>query len=205
MSRKKWTPQTEVDDALLQFREKRKWQIALRRYVLEQNKSTYYAPFFGLDNTKFREWIAVQFDSEMNWDNFSSLWQFDHVVPIAYFDFNDKDDLSLCWNFTNIRVEKVSRDKTATQKVDALSAKKYFETLLQQTGYVVCQEMIAKISRLEEVQMKGTQVLSAFITGNNDYLQATQNFSSEDFERLNTGTELRTLLIEKEFLKKFGG
>jgi hypothetical protein len=65
--------------------------------------------------------------------------------------------------------------------------------------------MIAKISRLEEVQMKGTQVLSAFITGNNDYLQATQNFSSEDFERLNTGTELRTLLIEKEFLKKFGG
>jgi hypothetical protein len=48
MKRKRWTAKTEVDASLLQFREKRKWQIALRRYILERNKSTYYAPFFGL-------------------------------------------------------------------------------------------------------------------------------------------------------------
>ena len=73
MKRKRWTAQTEVNEELLTFREKRKWQIALRRYVIEQNRSSFYAPYFGLDIKSFRDWIEVQFDRGMNWDNFSKV------------------------------------------------------------------------------------------------------------------------------------
>ena len=75
MPRKKWTPHEEVTGSVLTFREKRKWQIALRRYVLEKNKSSFYAPYFGLGIETFRKWIEVQFDSETNWENFSESWQ----------------------------------------------------------------------------------------------------------------------------------
>ena len=127
MARKRWTPKTEINEAVLQLREKRKWQIALRRYVLERNKCRSYAPYFGLDHDNFREWIALQFDASLNWNNFSSHWEFEHVLPVSYFDFSDEQDLRLCWNFINIRVNKINREVAAAKSVDILAAKKHFE------------------------------------------------------------------------------
>ena len=204
MSRKKWTHQTKVDDTLLQFREKRKWQIALRRYILEKHKCLSYAPYFGLDNNKFRQWIECQFDESLSWDNFSSAWQFDHILPVAYFDFLEEEDLRLCWNFINIRVAKTVNVGIPINRIDVLAAKHYFELLYQQTDYTVCAAMLRKIRRLEEEQVRNETELQNFIIQHKDYLNAVQSFTSDDFERLNTGTELNVLLSEKEFLKKYG-
>ena len=101
MERKKWTPKAEITVSLLKFREKRKWQLAFRRYVIEKNKSSFYALYFGLDIEQLRHWIELQFTENIRWDNFGTSWQFDHIVPVAYFDFFNEDDLKLCWNFIN--------------------------------------------------------------------------------------------------------
>lgn len=205
MQRKRWTPQEEVTEGLLQFRQKRKWQIALRRYILEGNKSSFYAPYFGLGITEMQKWIEIQFDETTNWDNFSSAWQFDHIVPVAYFDFEDEEDLKLCWNFTNIRVEKIKNNKTNGNRVDVLAAKAYFHTLHQQTGYNVCARMIEKITRLEDAQILCNKNLIDYINSNKEYLTALEAFTSEDFDKINTGTPWRDVVFEKAFLKKFGG
>jgi hypothetical protein len=205
MSRKKWTPKTEINDSLVQFREKRKWQISLRRYVLEGNKSSFYAPFFGLDIKKFRLWIETQFDEDLHWDNFSRAWQFDHIVPVTYFDFTDEEDLRLCWNFVNIRIQKIERDKLPGSKIDVLAAKRYFEVLFERTGYEVCRRMVEKIVRIETTQIAGNEPVESFIVQNKDYIDAIASFSASDFERLNAGQEWKSILYEKEFLKKFGG
>lgn len=113
MERKKWTPKVEITDGLIKSREKRKWQLALRRYVLEKNISPGYAPYFGLNIVKFRQWIEIQFTGELNWENFGAAWQFEHIVPLAYFDFSIEDDMHLCWNFINIRVESLELKKRA--------------------------------------------------------------------------------------------
>lgn len=203
--RKKWTAKTEVNQALEKFREKRKWQIALRRYVLEKNKSSFYAPYFGLDINKFREWIELQFEGELGWENFSTAWQFDHIVPVAYFDFSDEADLFLCWNFINIRVENVEHTKKHGNRVDVLAAKSFFETLQKETGYDVCAKMVEKITRIEISQIGSNSVLENFIIKNKDYLKTVAGFSSYEFDKLNTGTEIKSVLFEKNFLKKFGG
>lgn len=205
MPRKRWTPQTDLTDSLMHIREKRKWQIALRRYVLEKQKCLAYAPYFGLDSEKFRQWIELQFDDTMNWANFSSLWQFDHVVPVAYFDFTNEADLRLCWHFTNIGVAKVEKESGRANSIDVLAAKKYFELLYKDTAYAVCAAMVKKIIHIEDSQIGRTKELGAFITQNKSYLNAVEGFTTEDFERLNTGTDLKVLLSEKEFLKKYGG
>ena len=204
MKRKRWTAKTEVDASLLQFREKRKWQIALRRYILETNKSTYYAPFFGLSIEKFRNWIEIQFDEDTNWDNFSETWQFDHVVPVAYFNFNNEEDMSLCWNFSNIRVEKTALNKDGETHVDVLGAKAYFTDLYQKTGYHICQRMVEKINQIEQSQITSSERLENFILENKEYLDHLESFSSYEYEKLNTGTELKAILYEIDFLKKFG-
>ena len=84
MPRKTWTAQTEITDSLIRFREKKKWQLSYRRYVLEKMPSEAYAPYFGLDVEGFRQWIALQFTPELNWSNFATAWQLDHIVPVTY-------------------------------------------------------------------------------------------------------------------------
>ncbi|MFI5132361.1 MAG: hypothetical protein ACHQFX_20330, partial [Chitinophagales bacterium] len=85
MSRKRWTPQKEVTPALLKFREKRKWQISLRRYVIDKSPCPLYAPYFGLDIENLRKWFEMQFSDNIAWGDFGKKWQFDHIIPVTYF------------------------------------------------------------------------------------------------------------------------
>ena len=203
MPRKKWTPQEEVTGSVLTFREKRKWQIALRRYVLEKNKSSFYAPYFGLGIETFRKWIEVQFDSETNWENFSESWQFDHIVPISYFDFDKDEDMKLCWNFINIRIARVDPANQDRHRVDLLSAKAYFEALFDKTQYIICQKMVEKLESIRQTQLMGHEKLERFIAERKFYLDVLTGLPSYYFDKLNNGTPVGDIKKEIEFLQKF--
>lgn len=147
--------------------------------------------------------MEVQFDKDHNWNNFSSAWQFDHIVPVAYFNFSDELDLRLCWNFTNIRVEKGSHNKDRSSRIDVLAAKKYFEVLHQQTGYIICKKMVEKITRVEVSELVSNSALFDFVNLNKEYLEAVKDFEPADYDKLNTGTELTSIAFEKNFLKRW--
>jgi len=203
MARKKWVPQTEITPALLKFREKRKWQIALRRYVLEKQPCVPYAPYFGLDIENLRKWFEVQFAGGIGWDDFGKSWQFDHIIPVTYFDFADEDELKLCWNFTNLRVESLEKTKDRGNRLDVLAAKGFFEALHQTTLYRPCLKLLEKIHQLELSEIVSSEKQQAFITSNRPYLDMIENYSSFEFELLNSGRTLEEVIKEVDFLKKF--
>jgi len=205
MARKKWTPKEEVTDSDLKFREKRKWQLAFRRYVLEKQPSQQYAPYFGLGIEQYRKWIELQFTGDLNWENFGIQWQFDHIVPVAYFDYSVEEDLKLCWNFINIRVEKIHLNKNRGHRVDILAAKAYFEQLHQKTGYTLCLDMINKINAVEIANIQSEPHIENFIIENKAYLETLSTLSHVEFNQLNTGMSLEDILLQREILKKYGG
>lgn len=186
------------------FRLKRKWQIALRRYVLERSPCPAYARYFGLPIELFREWIEAQFDATTNWDNFSERWQFDHIVPLAYFNFKSETDLRLCWNFINIRIEKIHMNKNGGHGVDVIAAKAYFTDLLAKTGYKLCVEMIQKIDAIEISQIKSNVQLESFITRYAHVLNDIKDFSAYDLERINSGLTIADIIVERKMLERFG-
>lgn len=204
MARKKWTPNTDVTPSLIRFREKKKWQIALRRYLLERNPCIGYAPYFGLDIENFRKWIEVQFVDEMSWDNFGTLWQFEHVIPVTYFDFEDEQELKLCWNFINIRIEDIQKSKERGNRTDLLLAREYFRNIFEGTGYALCQYLTKKIDRIEEEERITTAKQKEFISSQNNYLHLIQGFSSYEFELLNSGRDVEEVKKEADFIKKMG-
>ena len=204
MPRKRWTPQTELTPSLLKFREKRKWQIALRRYLLERNPCVSYAPYFGLDIENFRKWIETQFTPDLSWDRFGTDWQFDHIIPVTYFDFASDEELMLCWNFTNIRVERAQSKKESGNRVDVLMAKDYFGRLYNETGYEICQALLEKISRIEVSETISTTQQKEFINQHKDYLKHIEGFSSYEFELLNSGRDIEEVKKEAELIKKLG-
>lgn len=205
MSRKKWTPQEEVTDSLLKFREKRKWQLAFRRYVLEKQPSPQYGPYFGLSIEDYRKWMELQFTGSLSWDNFGTQWQFDHIVPVTYFDYSIEEDLKLCWNFINIRVEKLELNKNRGHRVDVLAVKAYFENLHNKTGYALCLKMIDKINSIEISNIISEPHLENFIIENKSYLETLEMLTPAEFNSLNTGMTVEDILLEREILKKYGG
>ena len=204
MERKKWTPKIEITEPLIKFREKRKWQLALRRYVLEKNISASYAFYFGLSIEQFRNWIEIQFTKELSWENFGSAWQFDHIVPVAYFDFSIEEDLVLCWNFSNIRVERIDLNKNRGNRIDVMAVKPYFEALYNKTGFSLCLKMIDKISKIEVSSVVSEPLIEDFIFKNKKDLETISTLSKEEFNRLNAGNSLDDILLEREIIKKFG-
>jgi len=195
----------ETVESLQRKREKRRWQMALRRYVIEKNPSSAYAKYFGLDIEFFREWIAVQFKEDLTWDNFALKWQFDHIIPVAYFDFSDQDDLLLCWNFINIRVERIEHNKVRGNRVDVMAVRTYFEDLFNKTNYPFCTRMLEKIRTIEIANIESNNELEAFIIKNQNYIEQISKFDIDDFNRLNDGVPFKNILLEKEIARRFGG
>jgi 5-methylcytosine-specific restriction endonuclease McrA len=202
MSRKTISQQP-VTPALLKFREKRKWQIALRRYVLERNVCVFYAPYFGLDIESIRKWFEMQFTEGITWESFGKKWQFDHIIPVTYFDFSEIQELKLCWNFTNLRVEEFQRNKDRGSRLDVLAAKGYFEELYKTTLYLPCLQLLEKIDKIELSELVSSKKQQEFINENRLYLDMIENYSAFEFELLNSGRTVEDVKKEIAFLKKF--
>lgn len=204
MERKKWTHRVEVNESLLKFREKRKWQVALRRYVLEKNLSSDYAFYFGLSIIDFREWTQLQFTEGLSWNNFGISWQFEHLVPVTYFDFSNKEDLALCWNFMNIRVEPIENGKRGGNRINIFSIKPYFEKFYAKTGYSLCLKMIEKIKLIENINIINESALENFINNKKGDFEVHSTLTKDEFNNLNSGRTLKDILLEREIIKKFG-
>ena len=203
MARKKWQAKTDITPSLLKFREKRKWQIALRRYLLERNPCVFYAPYFGLDIERMRNWFELQFEKGMGWQGFGQKWQFDHIIPVTYFDFTDEKELKMCWNFTNLRVEAFQRNKDRGNRIDILGAKNYFKELFDKTQYKPCKDLLEKIVRIELSELISSEQQQSFIIKYRDYLKHIENYSSFEFELLNSGRPVDEVKKEIDFLKKY--
>lgn len=203
MARKRWTPQTEITESLIRIREKKKWQLSYRRYVLEKLPSESYAPYFGLDIETLRNWFELQFTDDLAWDNFGKAWQFEHIVPATYFDYSNEADLLLCWNFINIRVEKLEQGKTGEHRINPLAVRSYFQVLYNKTSFPFCLKMLEKIAAIEAT-VEHSPTIESFIIDNKDLLEHISGFDHEEFNSLNKGSTPQDILLEREILRKFG-
>lgn len=202
MARKRHTKQEETPE-LLKFREKRKWQIALRRYVLEKSPCFAYAPYFALDIEHMRKWFGSQFKEGIGWETFGVNWQFDHIIPVTYFDFAEEEDLKLCWNFINIRVDPMEPGKDKGTRLDMLSARNFFQELWKKTQYLVCQQLLNKIDEIELTETISSVAQQAFIKEHEYYLKSIEGYSAVEFELLNKGRSIEEVKKESQFIKNF--
>jgi len=186
------------------YNEKRKWQIALRRYILNGHVASQYATYFGLDFKNLRLWMEMQFIGPFSWANYGGVWQFDHIIPVTYFDFNNESDLKLCWNFTNIRVEANQKNKDRGNRVDVLMAKTYFQDLYNETGYHICKKMLEKIATIEISEIISTEAQKKFIKEHKDYLEHIEDFSNYEFELLNSGRDINEVIKEAALIRNIG-
>ncbi len=203
MARKRYTKQEETPETL-RIREKRKWQIALRRYVLEKHPCVSYAPYFGLDILTMRQWFESQFREGVGWDDFGEKWQFDHIIPVAFFDFTQESELKACWCFLNLRVEHLVENKEWGNGFNAFSARSFFKVLWEKTRYGRIKGLLDKLEQIERAEKIETTAQEAFLKKNKEYLSLLDEYSPFEFELLNSGKSTEEIKKEIDFIKNLG-
>lgn len=182
------------------LKEKRKWQIAMRRYILEKQPSAQYAAYFGISIEGFRSWIALQFGENLNWDNFGKQWQLEHIVPAQYFNLQDDKDLKLCWNFLNIRVK--NEVGPSILEVTGFAAIQYYEEIYHLTGWEIAGKMVQKLQALQKHQLPG-QVIG-FLSEHKLSIHQMGELDANSLLRINQGELLENILLEQSIMQKFG-
>lgn len=82
--------------------------------------------YLGISYPKFIKWIEFQFNSKMNFENYGTYWHIDHTIPCDYYDFSDKENFKICFNWINLRpLEKIENLKKNSKII-------HFEKLKQE-------------------------------------------------------------------------
>ncbi len=203
-TRKRWTKQEEGGLELEKLREKKKWQITLRRYVFQKNPCPAYAPYFGLDIENLRAWLQLQFTEGISWENFGKRWNLSHILPLSYFDLTIDRELRTCWNFINLKVEDLEKESVNTTGGQLNTARLYFTSLYQVFEYEPCLWMLEKIETISKGEILNNRAQKAFFIEKIQYLQQLNSYSTMEFEMLNVGRSIEDIEKEIELIRKLG-
>ena len=72
----------------------------------------------GCSHSIFKRWIIHQLNGNMTLENYGSVWQFDHCLPIASFNLLDENDVKKCFNWFHLRPIYSNENNSKKDKVD---------------------------------------------------------------------------------------
>jgi len=50
-----------------------------------------------------KKWLEFQFDEDMTWKNYGTLWTIDHILPLSRFDLENKAHQAIAFNWKNLQ------------------------------------------------------------------------------------------------------
>jgi hypothetical protein len=78
---------------------KRSMKTLLLAKIKKNSSSTTY---FGTNMDLIFKWLEFNFDDTMTWDNYGTLWQIDHTIPVNLWDVSKNDEVLMCFNWKNL-------------------------------------------------------------------------------------------------------
>lgn len=96
-------------------------------YRLKENLRTYFYKtitrktnsvfeYLGCSTKEFKVYLEKQFDANMNWENYGSYWEIDHIKSIETFNFLNETEIHECWNYKNLQPLTINENRTKRYK-----------------------------------------------------------------------------------------
>lgn len=79
-------------------------------------KSGTYKKYLGCSIKEYKQYLEKQFTSEMNWENYGTYWEIDHINPISKFDFNIDDNIYAAFHYTNTQPLSITMNRQKYNK-----------------------------------------------------------------------------------------
>ena len=71
------------------------------------------------------------FQAEMNWSNYGSCWEIDHIKPVHSFNIHDPTERLTCYHFTNLQPLTKHQNRVKHTKIHPLLKTGYEATRIQ--------------------------------------------------------------------------
>ena len=95
---------------------KLKENIRSRIYQSLQNKSDSSEMLLGCSIEEYIVYLEQQFDKNMNWNNYGTYWEIDHINPISKFNLTDVNEIKICFNYKNTRPLSIDENRKKGDK-----------------------------------------------------------------------------------------
>lgn len=95
--------------------------------AINRKLSNPFVKILGIDKQIFLSWITFLFKGEMSFDNYSLLWEYDHVLPISLFKFNDDVDVKICFSWTNLQPLEKETNRYKSNKLNVIMIIEHFK------------------------------------------------------------------------------
>ena len=78
-----------------------------------------WSALVGYNAEQLKEHLEKQFRNGMNWENYGSFWEIDHIVPISAFNFeaHENIDFKRCWELKNLQPLEKAKNRKKSAKL----------------------------------------------------------------------------------------
>ena len=90
---------------------------ALINFHLKEGKSQSSIDYLGCTIQEYKTYLEPMFTLEMNWDNYGTYWEIDHIKPIASFDLNIEENLYICFHYLNTQPLEKTQNREKSDKI----------------------------------------------------------------------------------------
>jgi hypothetical protein len=73
----------------------------INKYIFSKNQSS--IRYLGCNTEMLKKWLEFNFDEEMSWDNYGTMWTIDHILPLSLFDLNNKENQNVAFSWKNLQ------------------------------------------------------------------------------------------------------
>jgi hypothetical protein len=70
----------------------------------------------GCSIEEYKLYLEKQFDENMNWENWGTYWEIDHIKPLCTFDLSLKENQLLAFNHQNTQPLEKIKNRTKSKK-----------------------------------------------------------------------------------------
>jgi hypothetical protein len=96
----------------LEYRLQKILRSRLYTSLKEEYKKTSSTKLIGCTLDQLKKHLEQQFTPEMNWENYGTYWEIDHIKQVNTFDLKYFENQQQCFYYTNLRpLEKIENRK----------------------------------------------------------------------------------------------
>lgn len=71
----------------------------------------------GMNILEYKKYLSDRFTSKMNWDNYGTYWEIDHIIPVSLFNLNDENQQRQAFHYTNTQPLTIEKNRAKRNRV----------------------------------------------------------------------------------------
>lgn len=93
--------------------------------LLKGKKTKRTSELLGCSIEYLKTHLEALFEEGMSWDNYGKVWEIDHIIPCASWDFTNDFDNKCCWNYRNLQPLLKGKNRSKRAQYDIVDKERY--------------------------------------------------------------------------------